>query len=51
MKNMKSAENKPGTEPCGLCEVKWPCAFLLDNELALITGVVLPVDGGASIGF
>ena len=29
---------------CGLCEIKWPCPFLLDHELALITG------GGSGLG-
>jgi gluconate 5-dehydrogenase len=38
------AEKKIGNESCGLCEVKWPCPFLLDGELALITG------GGSGIG-
>lgn len=32
------------TESCGLCEVRWPCPFLLENELALITG------GGSGLG-
>ena len=41
---MDSFEKKLGNEKCGLCEVKWPCPFLLDNDLALITG------GGSGLG-
>lgn len=41
---MESSEKTTGNEKCGLCEVKWPCPFLLDNELALITG------GGSGLG-
>lgn len=32
------------THKCGLGEAKWPCPFLLENELALITG------GGSGLG-
>ena len=41
---MESSKPILGTEKCGLCEVKWPCPFLLENELALITG------GGSGLG-
>lgn len=29
---------------CGLCDVRWPCPFLFEDELALITG------GGSGLG-
>ena len=35
---MKPIEQNINEQKCGLCAVKWPCPFLLDNELALITG-------------
>lgn len=41
---MACVENKTLSEKCGLCEVKWPCPFLLENDLALITG------GGSGLG-
>lgn len=42
--NAESTETAAAEVKCGLCEVKWPCPFLLDDELALITG------GGTGLG-
>jgi NAD(P)-dependent dehydrogenase (short-subunit alcohol dehydrogenase family) len=42
---MEPPKKNTETEKCGLCEVKWPCPFLVDNDLALITG------GGSGLGF
>lgn len=41
---MSDSPAAPGASPCGLCEIKWPCPFLLDGQLALITG------GGSGLG-
>lgn len=41
---MNSDDEAAAAAKCGLCETKWPCPFLLDGALALITG------GGSGLG-
>ncbi|MBI5384356.1 MAG: SDR family oxidoreductase [Verrucomicrobia bacterium] len=41
---MEPTAEKSENGTCGLCEVKWPCPFLLEDDLALITG------GGSGLG-